>query len=222
MYEKLVMDSLEMRTIKISNLYDQRINEELLYELFLQAGPINSITMPMGPNGRRTMAIIEYTHESAVPFAMFIFEGTELYDSPLYLTCDNPNPPSFYSENDFDESNNGSVPFLPFNDPMCSNNQTNLIMNTTNSSPNEPNFDALLKMGQNMFMPPPFGVNGPMSFNLISPNNYTNQNRGGSNIPRDCDRSRDNYRDRDRNIPTGHDNYRNDNYNNRNHKNWRR
>ncbi|KAI5712280.1 hypothetical protein M8J75_007194 [Diaphorina citri] len=173
-----VMEDREMRTIKVRNIFDSRIDEELLYELFLQAGPINSITMPVGPNGRKTMAIIEYTYEVAVPFALFIFEGTELYGVRLYLSSSNNNPPEFYVPKDGVKGPPIPPPFDNFAPPP------NMMMNFSNSSiPSEPNFEALLEMGQNMLIPPPLGFGGsiPMSLPLppygFNTNDHGNQRR---------------------------------------------
>ena len=52
------------------NLED-KVTEELLYELFLQAGPLDYVKKPKEKN----FAFICYKHKDSVKYAMKLFEG---------------------------------------------------------------------------------------------------------------------------------------------------
>lgn len=155
--------------------------------------------MPVGPNGKKNLAIVEYTHEVAVPYALFILEGTELFGARLCLSSNNNNSPSFYVPKY--EANCLPVP-APFDKFEPSRPPPQMMLNISNSSHHsEPNFDALLQMGQNMLIPPPIGFGGiPMNLPMSSPYDFnSNDHRNHSrHSHRDHDRDRNGYRDYDR------------------------
>lgn len=68
------------RTLYIRNL-DPRVTEELLFELFLQAGPLIKIIIPKSTNDaqRKSFAFALYKHEVSVPYAMQLLNGTTLF-----------------------------------------------------------------------------------------------------------------------------------------------
>ncbi|XP_055634972.1 RNA-binding protein 7 [Toxorhynchites rutilus septentrionalis] len=79
------MSEEDDRTLWCGNLSD-KANEELLYELFLQAGPIEMVKIPRDNDKRpRSYAFITYAHAASVEYAIDIFEGTKLFQRPLTL-----------------------------------------------------------------------------------------------------------------------------------------
>lgn len=107
----------DQRTIYCCNLSD-RVDEELIYELFLQvrvletvikfsvrkvfsitlkyfqAGPIERVSMPKDQRGDpRGIAFIEYAHQVSVPYALQLFVGTKLCNRPLNLRSRNNSNP---------------------------------------------------------------------------------------------------------------------------------
>ncbi|XP_047530728.1 RNA-binding protein 7 [Vanessa atalanta] len=75
----------ENKTIWCGNLAEQ-VTEEILYELFLQAGPLEKVKMPRDRDGRhRSFAFITYCHEVSVPYAISLFRGTALFHRTLTL-----------------------------------------------------------------------------------------------------------------------------------------
>ncbi|XP_045447266.1 RNA-binding protein 7 [Melitaea cinxia] len=75
----------ENKTIWCGNLADQ-VTEEILYELFLQAGPLEKVKIPRDRDGRlRGFAFITYCHEVSVPYALNLFRGTALFHRTLSL-----------------------------------------------------------------------------------------------------------------------------------------
>ncbi|KAG6445684.1 uncharacterized protein LOC115440598 [Manduca sexta] len=75
------------KTLWCGNLSDQ-VNEELLYELFLQAGPLEKVRIARDKDGRqKNFAFITYCHEVSVPYALNLFRGTALFQRTLSLQC---------------------------------------------------------------------------------------------------------------------------------------
>uniref|UniRef100_A0A8C6SW81 RRM domain-containing protein n=1 Tax=Neogobius melanostomus TaxID=47308 RepID=A0A8C6SW81_9GOBI len=73
------------RTLFIRNL-DQRVTEELLFELFLQAGPLIRTKIPKDPDGKqKTFGFAVYKHEASVPYAMQLLNGTMLFGKAIHV-----------------------------------------------------------------------------------------------------------------------------------------
>ncbi|CAF96067.1 unnamed protein product [Tetraodon nigroviridis] len=73
------------RTLFIRNL-DARVTEELLFELFLQAGPLVKTRIPKDPEGRqKSFGFAVYKHEVSVPYAMQLLDGTPLFGRSLHV-----------------------------------------------------------------------------------------------------------------------------------------
>ncbi|XP_031420720.1 RNA binding motif protein 11 [Clupea harengus] len=73
------------RTVFVGNL-DPLVKEEILYELFLQAGPVRRVTMARDREGRRRpFGFVLYKHAEAVPYAIALLNGICLYGRPLKL-----------------------------------------------------------------------------------------------------------------------------------------
>nr|XP_057936667.1 RNA-binding protein 7 [Doryrhamphus excisus] len=73
------------RTLFIRNL-DARVTEELLFELFLQAGPLIKTKIPKDVDGKqRTFGFAVYKHEVSVPYAMQLLDGTSLFGRSIHV-----------------------------------------------------------------------------------------------------------------------------------------
>ncbi|XP_035536417.1 RNA-binding protein 7 [Morone saxatilis] len=73
------------RTLFIRNL-DSRVTEELLFELFVQAGPLIKTKIPKDADGKqKTFGFAVYKHEVSVPYAMQLINGTSLYGRALHV-----------------------------------------------------------------------------------------------------------------------------------------
>ncbi|KAH8244559.1 hypothetical protein KR038_001772 [Drosophila bunnanda] len=78
-------DDFEQRTLFCGNL-DERVTEEILYEVFLQAGPIEEVRIPTDNSGRqRNFGFVTYQHLCAVPFALQLYQGLELYQKKVTI-----------------------------------------------------------------------------------------------------------------------------------------
>lgn len=73
------------RTLFVGNL-DPQVTEELLFELFLQAGPLIKVKIPKDNDGRaKQFAFVNFKHEVSVPYGMNLLNGTKLYGRPLKI-----------------------------------------------------------------------------------------------------------------------------------------
>ncbi|GJQ82032.1 hypothetical protein Trydic_g6908 [Trypoxylus dichotomus] len=73
------------RTIFCGNL-STKVTEELLYELFLQAAPLEKVKIPTDKEGRAACyAFITFKHKISVPYAVDLMQGIALYQKKLIL-----------------------------------------------------------------------------------------------------------------------------------------
>ncbi|XP_072767523.1 splicing regulator RBM11 [Anoplolepis gracilipes] len=77
------------RTLYCGNL-SEKITEDILYELFLQGGPVQKISIPKDRDGKqRPFAFVTYKHIHSVEYALRLFDGTELYNRTLNMKLRN-------------------------------------------------------------------------------------------------------------------------------------
>ncbi|KAJ8256352.1 hypothetical protein COCON_G00185040 [Conger conger] len=73
------------RSLFVGNL-DPKVSEELLFELFLQAGPLIKVRIPKDNDGKpKHFGFVNFKHEVSVMYAMNLFNGTSLYGRPLKI-----------------------------------------------------------------------------------------------------------------------------------------
>ncbi|KAM3923218.1 RNA-binding protein 7 [Leptodactylus fuscus] len=73
------------RTLFVGNL-DPRATEELLFELFLQAGPAVNVKIPKDKDGNpKLFAFVNFKHEESVPYGMNLLNGIKLFGRPLKI-----------------------------------------------------------------------------------------------------------------------------------------
>ncbi|XP_014292216.1 RNA-binding protein 7 [Halyomorpha halys] len=78
------MMSQEETSVLVRNL-DEKVTEELLYELFLQAGPLEDVRIPQVNGVSRNFGFIVFTHEESVPYAIALLDQISLYGRTIYL-----------------------------------------------------------------------------------------------------------------------------------------
>ncbi|KAL1140890.1 hypothetical protein AAG570_000818 [Ranatra chinensis] len=76
--------SNEERMIFCSNL-PGKVTELLLYELFLQAGPIDRVHIPSLDGKNRTYGFVTFKHKCSVPYASQLMKNTYLYGRKLMV-----------------------------------------------------------------------------------------------------------------------------------------
>ncbi|CAF0798146.1 unnamed protein product [Adineta steineri] len=94
-------ENKDRRTLYCGNLHEN-VTEEMLFELFLQSGPLEAVTMKR--DGRRSFAFITFKHEESVPYAEAIMENVSLFNRPLRLAARASNK---------DFNNNPNEPYTP-------------------------------------------------------------------------------------------------------------
>ncbi|GIX96953.1 RNA-binding protein 7 [Caerostris darwini] len=93
------MDDKE-RTLYCGNL-PEKVTEDLLYELFLQAGPLESVKIPKDKDGRqRNYGFVTFKHTASVPYAVALMGGLVLYGKSIRLDArsGSENAPNPYLE----------------------------------------------------------------------------------------------------------------------------
>ncbi|KAK7489006.1 hypothetical protein BaRGS_00017227 [Batillaria attramentaria] len=69
----------------VGGLADQ-VTEDLLYELFLQVGPLEEVTRPKKRNGTPAkFAFVEFVHPESVKYAIQVMDGIRLFGEHLQL-----------------------------------------------------------------------------------------------------------------------------------------
>ncbi|OCT93915.1 hypothetical protein XELAEV_18011578mg [Xenopus laevis] len=98
------------RTLFVGNL-DCSVNEEILYELFLQAGPLTKVTVAKDKEGNsKAFGFVCFKHSESVPYAKALLNGIRLYGRPIKVHYQFGS--SFSSEeiNTPHSSDNGFIP----------------------------------------------------------------------------------------------------------------
>lgn len=73
------------RCLFVGNL-DPRATEEVLFELFLQAGPLVKVWIAKDKDGKlKQFAFVTFKHEESVPYAMSLMNGIRLFGRALKL-----------------------------------------------------------------------------------------------------------------------------------------
>ncbi|XP_027300087.1 RNA-binding protein 7 [Anas platyrhynchos] len=73
------------RTLFVGNL-DPRVTEELIFELFHQAGPVIKVKIPKDRDGKqKQFAFVNFKHEESVPYGMSLLNGIKLYGRPIKI-----------------------------------------------------------------------------------------------------------------------------------------
>ncbi|KAH9362810.1 uncharacterized protein LOC144148078 [Haemaphysalis longicornis] len=78
-------DERRDRTLWVGNLHP-RVTEDLLYELFLQAGPLDDVKIPKDNTGKnKNFAFVTFTHAVSVGYTLALMEGVNLYGRKLNI-----------------------------------------------------------------------------------------------------------------------------------------
>uniref|UniRef100_A0A8C8TEY5 RNA-binding protein 7 n=1 Tax=Peromyscus maniculatus bairdii TaxID=230844 RepID=A0A8C8TEY5_PERMB len=73
------------RTLFVGNL-ETKVMEELLFELFHQAGPVIKVKIPKDKDGKlKQFAFVNFKHEVSVPYAVSLLNGIKLFGRPIKI-----------------------------------------------------------------------------------------------------------------------------------------
>ncbi|KAK0084192.1 hypothetical protein PV326_006372 [Microctonus aethiopoides] len=176
----------DSRTLYCGNL-SSRCNEDILYELFLQGGPLERVHIPRDRDGSlKNFGFITYKHAMSVMYAISLFEGTTLFNRQLTLKT-------------------RQAPELP---PPLPQQQMPMQTNPVNINQMIMGHQMPQHFGMNMipmFLPPgvPLYPSQIMSSSSGKEPRYQSRNHPYSR-EREWDRGRDYDRDRDRHQDYGH------------------
>ncbi|XP_032492143.1 LOW QUALITY PROTEIN: RNA-binding protein 7-like [Phocoena sinus] len=72
-------------TLFVGNL-ETKVTEELLFQLFYQAGPVIKVKIPKDKDGKpKQFAFVNFKHEVSVPYAINLLNGIKLFGRPIKL-----------------------------------------------------------------------------------------------------------------------------------------
>ncbi|CAH1112065.1 unnamed protein product [Psylliodes chrysocephalus] len=75
----------DSRTVFCGNISD-KVTEELLFELFLQAAPLERVRIPTDKEGRKSnFAFVTFKHEESVTYAQHLLNGIRMYDKCIQI-----------------------------------------------------------------------------------------------------------------------------------------
>uniref|UniRef100_A0A670JU27 RNA-binding protein 7 n=1 Tax=Podarcis muralis TaxID=64176 RepID=A0A670JU27_PODMU len=128
------------RTLFVGNL-DPKVTEELLFELFHQAGPVIKVKIPKDRDGKpKQFAFVNFKHEESVPYGMDLLNGIKLFGRPLkiqfrsgssHASQDNNSP---YSQPGYANGSPSSIQQLPTTTASSSRYERN-VDNISTESP---------------------------------------------------------------------------------------
>lgn len=74
------------KTIFVSGL-SQKVTEEILYELFINAGPVESVTLPIDSqtSKHRDFAFVRFEHQDSVRYSLKLFRDVKLFSVPIRI-----------------------------------------------------------------------------------------------------------------------------------------
>jgi len=79
-------DDEHLRTLYCQGV-SKKVDEEILYELFLNAGPLEKVVIPKDKETKqqKTFGFIVFQHQESTEFAYNLLNGTELFGQPIRL-----------------------------------------------------------------------------------------------------------------------------------------
>lgn len=177
------------RTLWVGNL-SEKVNDELLYELFLQAGPLDKVVIPREKDGGRqkNFAFVTFSHDVSVPYTIQMMDGMQLFGRPLRLQS---RPGSIHNQQQQQQQGQVQAPYR--NSDNMSNQHRNLPVNMVNL---------------NQLPPNPYGMNQPMASSPVHQPLFQRSNtwHGGDQSSSSGQMERDYYERRgdDRGRDRGH------------------
>ncbi|XP_036598211.1 RNA-binding protein 7-like [Trichosurus vulpecula] len=121
------------RTLFVGNL-DVKVTEELLFELFHQAGPVIKVKIPKGKDDKpKQFAFVNFKHEVSVPYGMNLLNGIKLFGRPIKIQFKSGSShasqevTSSYSQRNLGDASPSSIPQSTSASSRYKRNMDNLI-----------------------------------------------------------------------------------------------
>lgn len=125
-----LIQSQKDRTLFCINI-DPKCTEDILYELFLQVGPIDNLNRKEDRNGK-IIALVTYKHLESCEYAVKLFNGISLFNQELRVR---------FSQNSQFSSRNSSS---NLNTPLNRQNSRPAMENNTNNNQTGQNIQPLM------------------------------------------------------------------------------
>ena len=79
-------DEEQLRTLWVGGIHE-KVDDEILYELFLNAGPLEKVTIPKDRETKKqkSFAFVIFQHEMSVQYAYDLLNNVELFGQRLRL-----------------------------------------------------------------------------------------------------------------------------------------
>ncbi|CAF0968498.1 unnamed protein product [Brachionus calyciflorus] len=138
-----IIQSQKERTLFCINI-DQNCSEDILYELFLQVGPIDNIIRKADRNGN-IIALVTYKHVESCEYAIKLFNGIKLFNQSLKVQQSQTGNQIASKGSNTNLSSAQSTP----NNPTLQNRYSRKSIET-NRQMNEPNEQMI----QQLMLPP--------------------------------------------------------------------
>ncbi|XP_078388032.1 RNA-binding protein 7-like [Cetorhinus maximus] len=117
------------KTLFIGNL-DLRVTEELLFELFLQAGPLLVVKIPKDKDGKsKQFAFVHFKHVESVHYGKDLLNGIQLYGKAIKIQFRSGSVHESREGNP--QSQNSAASHTPYNSNQFSNNRFGRGMDNT-------------------------------------------------------------------------------------------
>ncbi|XP_043532703.1 RNA-binding protein 7-like [Chiloscyllium plagiosum] len=118
-------------TLFIGNL-DQRVTEELLFELFLQSGPLLAVKIPKDKDGKsKQYAFVHFKHVESVHYGKNLLNGIQLYGKAIKIQFRSG---SVHESREGNQSQNSTSSFTSlYHSNQFSNNRFGRGMDNTGS-----------------------------------------------------------------------------------------
>ncbi|KAF2896330.1 hypothetical protein ILUMI_09837 [Ignelater luminosus] len=185
----------DQRTVWCGNLSD-KVTEDIIYELFLQAAPLEKVRIPKDKDGKQSSyGFITFKHFISVQYAIDLLNGTSLYDRRLNIKP---------RANNLQRQNSQQNDYAAVGMQKQSNQQISMFDAIQN-------LNMLMQMGDNLL------IN-----NKVYHNNY-NQNNMHSSSPYRRPENKNYYDDRhedNRSNYRKHHHHRNNDRRNTNHRSY--
>ncbi|XP_038634768.1 RNA-binding protein 7 [Scyliorhinus canicula] len=109
------------KTLFVGNL-DQRVTEELLFELFLQAGPLLAVKIPKDKDGKsKQFAFVHFKHVESVHYGKDLLNGIQLHGKAIKIQFRSGS--IHESREGSPQSPNSTASLSPYNSNQFSNNR---------------------------------------------------------------------------------------------------
>ncbi|XP_067910012.1 RNA-binding protein 7-like [Heterodontus francisci] len=109
------------KTLFIGNL-DLRVTEELLFELFLQAGPLLAVKVPKDKDGKsKQFAFVHFKHIESVHYGKDLLNGIQLYGRAIKIQFRSG---SVHESREGNQSQNSTASHTPYNSNQFNNNRS--------------------------------------------------------------------------------------------------